>query len=227
MDIPEDQKELIRRAQKLGALKINFEDPFEWDSGYRMPVYNDLKLLLGDPVMRQFVAKQFIKIIDYESILPEVIASVPIGGVSFGTTLADKFYVPFIFVREEPKTHGTRRQIEGMENIEGKRIVLIEDMISTGRTAAKSVQAIRDAKGSIDWCLSIVDYGFDEANIMFGSLSQPCNKRSILTYEIIADVMRTEKYISKDQQDKLMDWRLDPFGWGEKNGFPKDNTSRV
>src|SRR3989338_966104 len=140
--------ELAKIALKIGAIKLNTEVPFKWASGYFMPIYNDNRLLLGDAKHRQLVAEGLEHVIKTHQIPYDIIAGTSTAGISPATTLADKLGVPLIYIRDKPKDHGLRNQIEGIDSdsdLNGKTVVVVEDLISPGGSSLKAVQAVRNA----------------------------------------------------------------------------------
>jgi len=228
-------KRLAMTSLKIGAIKLRPEDPFEWVSGYRMPIYNDNRLLLCNADYRQQVAEVFGAMMTYYDINPSIIAGTSTSGIPPATTLADRLGKPLIYVRDKPKDHGLHNQIEGIpdeSDLKDKRILLIEDLISTGGSSAKTVQAIRNAKGSIDTCFAIFTYELDKATNMFAGiepydketgekLSTPCIVRAALTYNTLLEVAEETGYLKEAQVEMLKEWRADPFNWGANHGFPK------
>ncbi len=217
--------ELAKISLGIKAIKLNPDEPFTWASGYRMPIYNDNSMLLGDFNHRSFVANAFKTIIDSYGLQYDIIAGTSTAGIPPSTTLADKLQAPSIYVRDKPKDHGMKNQIEGIDaedDLKGRKAILIEDLISTGGSSANAVQAIRNANGVCDYCLSIFNYGLDKAVEEFGKLDPKCNVLSILTYDVLLQVaLETGQVYLKDHIDLLKEWRADPFGWGAKHGFPK------
>ncbi len=211
---------------EIKAIKLKPEDPFQWASGYRMPIYNDNRMFLLFPEYRKLIIEGFADLMFEEDIYhrTEVIAGTSTAGIPWGALLANKHNKPFVYIRDKPKGHGLRNQIEGIDaekDLEGRRVVVIEDLISTGGSSARAVQAVRDAKGGCDYCLSIFNYGLDKAAEAFDSLDPKCEVRSLLTYDVLLKVAKETGYLSEEQVKLLEEWRADPFGWGEKHGFPK------
>lgn len=189
-----------------------------------MPVYNDNRMFLFDPGTRRDIARGLAGIVEREGIDPQVVAGTATAGIPHGALLADLLSLPFIYIRDKPKAHGLKNRIEGLDaesDLGGRRVVVIEDLISTGGSSAKAVEAVREAKGVADWCLSIFSYGLEKAEEQFRALSPPCSFDSLLTFPVLLDVARTGGFLAAEQIALLEDWREDPFGWGEKHGFPK------
>mgnify|MGYP001618078591 CR=1 FL=1 len=220
----EFSKQIAKAALDIKAIKLNPNNPFQWASGYRMPIYNDNRMLLFYPHLRRLMVAGFEYLVLSKKISYDVIAGTFSAGYPPGILLAERVGAPFIYVRDKPKDHGLKNQREGIgadQDLDGKNVLLIEDLISTGGSSIKGVQAIRQANGKCVWCLSIFNYGFEESNKMFADLTPPCNVLSLLTYDTLLEVAMDVGYMNERQIDMLQDWRKDPFNWGEKNGFPK------
>ena len=226
---------LANISLSIGAIKLSPDKPFLWASGYYMPIYNDNRMLLGSAGHRRLIADSFMNIITQEGIDFKIIVGTSTAGIPHATTLADRMDSPLIYVRDKPKDHGMRNQIEGIDaekNLERKRVILIEDLISTGGSSAAAVHAIRQANGTIDDCLSIFNYGLDAAVRMFDGrepfdkerklkLETPCNVYSILDYNTLLEVAKKSGYVNESQIKMLQEWRESPLKWGERHGFPK------
>ncbi len=215
---------IARNGLDIKAIKLRPDNPFTWASGYRMPIYNDNRMFLGGYTNRKLIALAFSDILFENNIYYDIIAGTSTAGISPATTLGDKEKTPIIYVRDKPKDHGLKNQIEGIDaesDLQGKKVVLIEDLISTGGSSARAVQAIRDAKGECNYCLSIFNYGLDKAVKAFDALNPKCDVHSILTYDNLLKIAKEIGYINEEQVEMLTEWKTDPFNWGEKHGFPK------
>ena len=223
-------KKIAKEALKIKAIKLRPDDPFEWASGYKMPMYNDNRMFLFFPEYRELITNALEEIISSEKISFDIIAGTSTAGIPPGVSLADRFNCPFIYIRDEAKDHGLRNKIEGIgseEDLNGRRVIVIEDLISRGGSSARAVQAVRDTNGRVDYCLSIFNYGFDEAVQAFLDLKPCCKVRSILNYDVLLNMIGENGYFTDIQMKVLKEWRDDPYNWGEKHGFPKVNvTSR-
>lgn len=209
---------LARAALDIGAIQLSPEAPFTWASGYRMPVYNDNRLLLGHHEHRLLVARGFEATLISNNIEVDVVAGTATAGIPPATTLADRLKKPLIYVRPQAKKHGMNNRIEGILK-PGQRVVVIEDLISTGQSALAAVEAIREAGGEVAHCMSIFKYGFSQAEDAFASRN--CRLHSLLTFDKLLDEAETSGYINAEQAALLLPWHKDPFGWGERHGFPQ------
>jgi len=191
-----------------------------------MPVYNDNRMFLFHPETRRLIAQGLADVVRREDIQPEVVAGTATAGIPHGALLADVLALPYIYIRDKPKAHGLKNRIEGLDaekDLEGSRVVVIEDLISTGGSSARAVEAVREANGVADWCLSIFSYGLGKAAEQFQALTPPCNFTSLLTFPVLLDVAKTGGFLSDAQIALLEAWQEDPFGWGAAHGFPKED----
>ncbi len=307
-------KDIARASLSIGGIKLQPDDPFTWASGYRMPIYNDNRMLLADPEHRLLVAIAFKEMI-MENMIPhhyivgtstagiapatsiasllqapiaiidegrayelpvkfgelslkgiDAVASTCPWGIAEGVSLANKTRLPFMYVRQSKKKHGLQQQIEGIPkegqkvllidyhtgtsykdnaisalkekgvevfevfdedisgtinpaDISGKKISVVEDLISTGGSSVEEVIACRNLGAEVKFCLSIFNYGLDKAMDQFKEAE--CNVLSVLTYDTLLEVAKETGYINEEQAKLLEEWRSDPFGWGAKHGFPK------
>lgn len=217
-------REIAKAGLEVGAIKLNPGQPFQWASGYRMPIYNDNRMFLFLPEIRKTIARGLSEIVEEERISPDVVAGTATAGIPHGALLADLLGLPFIYIRDKPKGHGLRNRIEGIDaesDLERRRVVVIEDLISTGGSSARAVEAVREANGACDWCLSIFSYGLERATEQFAALDPACDFRSLLTFPVLLEVAQSGGHLSEEQIALLADWRADPFGWGAKHGFPR------
>ena len=224
-----DAESIALRGLELGAIKLSPDDPFTWASGYRMPIYNDNRMFLFNAHDRDYIIDAFNILMDKtsmdEGLSIDTIAGTSTAGIPWGAFLSDLWWgLNFVYVRDKPKDHGLRNQIEGIDSnsdLRGHSVALIEDLISTGGSSARAVQAIRDAQGECNYCFSIFDYGLDKAREAFDALNPSCTTKSLLTYDTLLRVAKDRGYINPKQEGMLEEWRIDPFRWGEKHGFPR------
>jgi len=223
-------REIAKAGLTINAIKLNPDKPFLWASGFSMPIYNDNRMFLWYPEYRDLIADGFHELMSEEELFwgggeaYQFIAGTSTAGIPHAERLADKLVKPMVYVRDKPKDHGLRNQVEGIDaesDLQGMTGILIEDLISTGGSSARAVQAVRDANGVCNHCFSIFNYGLDKAVEAFDNLEPRCVVRSILTYDTLLEVAKATGYVNDAQVAMLEEWRADPFGWGEKHGFPK------
>lgn len=208
-------KSLAEIALKIGAIKINPEHPFTWASGYKMPIYNDNRLLLCKSDYRMLVAEGFQTILAKGKIAVDVIAGTATAGIPPATTLANLMKTPLVYVRSAAKTHGMQNQVEGLLE-KGQKVVVIEDLVSTGESVVKTVQAIRSAGGIVDHCLCIFSYGFEKSTVLFQQAN--CRLHSLLTYPDLVKYAVETASITPEQNKLLDAWYKNPFEWDNHPG---------
>ena len=205
---------IARVALEVGAIRINVQQPFTWASGYKMPIYNDNRLLLGNAQNRALVTKGFQDLLIKNSTEVEVIAGTATAGIPHATTLADLLQVPLVYVRSTAKSHGMGNKIEGILK-KNQKVLVIEDLISTGGSAVNAVTAVREAGGIVDHCFSIFSYGFPESLEKFKSVS--CQIHSILGLSELLKVAQSTQDIASNDIQTLQSWQESPFKWENKS----------
>ena len=213
-------RKLAKIAIDIGAVSFNTEDPYTWASGYRMPLYNDNRKLLSRADIRKLVCDSFIQVIKENNIEANLIAGTATAGIPHATTLADNLELPLIYVRSKPKGHGLKNLIEGAVP-ENSKALVVEDVVSTGGSSVKAVNAVRESGAEVLACLTIFNYGFPAAVELFQE--SHCQIFSLFTFETLLEVAIEEGTLSEEQSTELQAWRADPFSWGVSRGFPKEN----
>ena len=211
-------KELALAALEIGAIKLQPSEPFTWTTGYRMPIYNDNRLLMGSLKHRELVASGFKEVLAKNIGKVDLVAGVATGAIAHATTLANKLDLPLVYIREKPKEHGVGKQVEGIFH-PGQRAVVVEDLISTGKSSAAAVVALRSTGVICNLCLSIFNYGFITAAEQFKAIDTEVI--SLLTFSELLTIMKEVKKLSASEFDLLSSWCEAPFQWGEQNGFPR------
>ncbi len=204
---------LAKISLAIGAIKLQPRNPFTWASGYRMPIYNDNRLLLGQPEHRALVAEAMQSVMDEKGIPADTVAGVATAGIPHATSLANRLSLPLIYVRSTPKVHGMKNQIEGILH-PGQQVVVIEDLISTGGSAIKAIEAIRQVGGRVSHCLSIFSYGFTKAQQSFEQ--SQCQLLPLLTLEVLLQFARESGKINAEDSKDLEAWAQNPFEWGDQ-----------
>ena len=195
---------------KLKAVKLNPSFPFIWASGWKSPIYCDNRILLSDPKSRNIIANYFSEIIKNKYDDVEVIAGVATGAIGIGILVAQKLDLPFIYVRPEAKKHGRKNQIEGKIS-ENQKIVVIEDLISTGKSSLNAVKALRESNLEVMGMVAIFTYGFNKSIENFEK-----NKVDLDTLSDYNELIKkaTEiKYVKEKDSETLKKWNEDPENW--------------
>lgn len=204
--------EVARRLMQINAIKLNPQNPFTWASGLRSPIYCDNRLALSHPDLRSFLIDCFVeKAADFGTI--DGVAGVATAGIPHGALLADRLGLPFIYVRSKPKGHGRQNMIEG-EMPAGSRLLVVEDLISTGGSCLAAVDALRTAGYKASGVVAIFTYGFPQAKSAFEAADCPFDTLS--SYPVLLEEAKTQQYISEDQIQTLQEWQQDPRGWSSQ-----------
>jgi orotate phosphoribosyltransferase len=222
--ISEAGGQLADIALELGAIKLQPNNPFTWASGYRMPIYNDNRRLLASFEARELIANTFAKMVEALQEDFDNIAGTSTAGIPHATTLADKLKKPLSYVRSSSKDHGTGQKIEGLgdsHSYEGAKVLLIEDLISTGGSSINAVKAIVNEGGVCPYTFAIFTYGLQQSVDAFDSLDPKCKFFTILNYDVMVKRALEIGYVDKESALTLTEWRQDPFNWGENNGYSK------
>lgn len=196
--------QLASKLLQINAIKLNTENLFTWASGIKSPIYCDNRRTLAYPDLRDFIRQGFCDRISKEHPDTEYIAGVATGAIALGALVADKMQLPYLYVRPKPKEHGLANQIEGIID-PGKKVVVIEDLISTGSSSLKAVEALREAGYNVLGLVAIFTYGFAVANDAFAAAQCPFS--TLTNYDVLIDVASETGYISKEKIDFLNHWR--------------------
>ena len=194
----------------IEAIKLNLSSPFTWASGWNSPIYCDNRLSLSFPPVRSMIRDALVTVIRSEYPGTEAIAGVATAGIPQGALVADQMNLPFIYVRSKPKGHGMENMIEG-KITKGQKVVLVEDLVSTGGSSLKAAKALEAAGFDILGMAAIFTYGFDvaERNFQEAGIHLTC----LSSYTYLLDEALERGYIGKDQLESLNTWRKDPGSW--------------
>lgn len=195
---------------QIKAIKLQPSRPFTWASGWKSPIYCDNRLVLSYPKIRTFIRQQLAKTIEENFGKPEVIAGVATAAIAEGVLAAEALGLPFVYVRPAPKEHGLGNQIEGQVK-EGEKVVVVEDLVSTGKSSLKAVEALRAAGTSVKGMVSIFSYGLKEATENFKKAK--CPLVSLCDYDVLIGQAVESKYVSEKDLESLREWRENPSAW--------------
>lgn len=197
---------------RIKAIQLRPEDPFTWASGRRSPIYCDNRKTLSHPNVRTYLRQALAEAVNELHGRPDAIAGVATGGIAIGALVAQELGLPFIYVRSEAKAHGMGNQIEGDLSVLSNAVV-IEDLVSTGKSSLAAVQALEAAGVEVKGLIAIFTYGFAEAFAAFEAAG--CKWTALTDYPTLLDQAEAEGYITDAQRSVLADWSVDAQGWSE------------
>lgn len=195
---------------QINAIKLEPENPFTWASGWKSPIYCDNRIILSYPHIRTYVREQIGKQVESLFGKPDVIAGVATGAIGIGMLVAEYLGLPFIYVRPEAKSHGRQNQIEGVLEV-NQNVVVIEDLISTGKSSLNAVRTLKSGGANIKGMVAIFTYGFDVAEQNFEK--ENLDLYTLSDYEHLIHLASETGYIREDQQQTLMQWSTNPAVW--------------
>lgn len=205
-------KQLAQFLLQIKAIQLNPSQPFLWASGWKSPIYCDNRKILSYPSIRTYVRDAFVSCVRSRFPDADVIAGVATGAIAHGVLVAQQLGIPFIYVRHEAKSHGLRNQIEGHLE-QGQKVVVIEDLISTGGSSLSVVQTLREAGAQVPGLIAIFSYEFEVAKTHFQQAS--CPYWTLTDYPSLLQVALDTNDINSEHLTLLQSWRLDPQSWGE------------
>ena len=209
---------LAEKLLKISAIKLQPENPFVWASGWNSPIYTDNRRTLSYPEVRTFIKVELCRVIMENFGEVDAIAGVATGAIAQGALVAETLGLPYVYVRSAPKDHGLENLIEG--NLKpGQKVVVIEDLISTGGSSLKAVEAIRNAGCEVIGMAAIFTYGFPVAARKFKSAQ--VELITLSNYNAMLETALETNYIKPEDLETLQEWRKDPASWqGPNNNAP-------
>jgi orotate phosphoribosyltransferase len=205
-----DKKAIAEKLLQINAIKLSIHKPFTWASGWKSPIYCDNRKALSFPFIRDFIKSEMCNVIFQSFEKADMIAGVATAGIAWGAMAADQLKLPYIYVRPKPKEHGLGNQIEGAYE-PGKRVVVVEDLVSTGKSSLQVVEVLKDAGLEVEGMVSIFTYGFEEARKSFEKLNIPL--KSLTDYTSLIQLAIDNGSVSEENQNALLNWREDPANW--------------
>lgn len=206
--------EIAVQLLQIKAIKLSPQKPFTWASGLKSPIYCDNRTVLSHPDVRNLVVEKLVEKAHMQAPF-SVVAGVATAGIPHGVLLADRLNLPFVYVRDKPKGHGRQNVIEG-ELSPGTSVLVIEDLISTGGSSLRAVEALREAGASVVGVLAIFSYHFPEAAQLFADAN--CPLETLSNYDALLVEATRLAYISEEEQALLTGWKLSPPAWSAANG---------
>jgi len=205
-----DSKAVAEKLLQVNAVKLSPENPFTWASGWKSPIYCDNRRVLSFPYIRDFIKSEMCNLVFEKFPDAELLAGVATAGIAWGAMAADQLKLPFVYVRPKPKEHGLGNQVEGFYE-RGQKTVVIEDLVSTGKSSLQVVDVLKNAGLEVAGMVSIFTYGFPVAAEAFSRASLTCY--SLTDYPALIELAVKKGIVPADQLDVLLKWRDDPANW--------------
>jgi len=205
-------KKIAELLLQIQAVKLNKKEPFTWASGWKSPIYCDNRKTLSYPQIRTYIRQEFANIIQEKWGDVDVIAGVATGAIANGALVAEQLGKPFVYVRPDKKKHGMGNQVEGTIRA-GQTVVVVEDLISTGGSSLKAVEALRELGCEVKGMVAIFTYGFKVAEDNFKKAK--VRLETLTTYNALIKQALENKSISEDDVSSLQEWRIKPDEWGK------------
>ncbi|MBL6619475.1 MAG: orotate phosphoribosyltransferase [Flavobacteriales bacterium] len=209
----DERRKVAESLLRIKAIQLAPEDPFTWASGLRSPIYCDNRMALSHPSVRTHIRQQLCSVVENLHGKPDMIAGVATGGIAWGAYVAHELGLPFCYVRGEAKGHGKGNRVEG-DLGKARNVVVIEDLISTGKSSLSAVEALREKGLEVKGMVAIFTYGFDLASRNFEEAGCPLETLSDYS-TLIAEAARRE-YLTEEQAEALIKWREDAAAWSRQ-----------
>lgn len=198
---------------EIKAVTLSPKNPYRFVSGILSPIYTDNRLLMGYPLKRKEITIYMAHLIKDLSLEPDVIAGTSTAGIPPAAWLAELLNLPMIYVRSEKKEHGKGRQVEGLLK-KGANVVLVEDLISTGKSSLSAIDAIRQEGGKVNTCIAFFSYGLSDSEKAYKT--RKVSLYTLTSLDVLVDMAQKMKLIAPQEKSVVMLWQKDPWGWEEK-----------
>jgi orotate phosphoribosyltransferase len=205
-----NEKAIAEKLLQVQAVKLSPKKPFTWASGWKSPIYCDNRKVLSFPFVRDFIKSELCSVIFEQYPDADVLAGVATAGIPWGAMAADQLKLPYMYVRPKPKEHGLGNQIEGHYEA-GQKVVVIEDLISTGKSSLQVVDVLRQAGLEVIAMVSIFNYGFAIAEEAFANAKVPF--KSLSNYQALIGMAVEKQLVSAETEELLLEWRKSPSTW--------------
>ncbi len=205
-----NEQAVAEKLLQVKAIRLNVKEPFTWASGWKSPIYCDNRKVLSFPHVREFIKSEMCNVIFEQFADAELLAGVATAGIAWGAMAADQLKLPYIYVRPKPKEHGLGNQIEGFYEA-GQKVVVVEDLISTGKSSLEVVEVLRKAGVDVIGMVSIFTYGFDVAAEAFQKAG--VEYRSLTNYPTLINLAIEKNIVEASEQEVLLKWAKNPAGW--------------
>ena len=200
---------------EIKAIKLSPSQPFTWASGLKSPIYCDNRKTLSYPEIRTFIRNGLVELIKSQYSDTEVIAGVATGAIAQGALVAEAMNLPFVYVRSEEKKHGLTNTVEGVVSA-GQKVVVVEDLVSTGQSSLKAAEALRDMGCDVLGMVAIFTYNLPIATQRFEAAK--LSLHTLTNYAVLVEVAADKNYVKADEMATLNQWSKDPAAWAERFG---------
>lgn len=205
-----NEKAVAEKLLQVNAIRLNPAQPFTWASGWKSPIYCDNRRVLSFPYVRDFIKSELCNVLFEQFPDAGMLAGVATAGIAWGAMAADQLKLPYIYVRPKPKEHGLGNQIEGYYE-KGQKVVVVEDLISTGKSSLQVVDVLREAGLEVVGMVAIFTYGFPVADEAFQSYGVKCC--TLTNFPVLIELAIEKKIVSPEQEEVVLRWRKDPASW--------------
>ena len=205
-----DAKAVAEKLLQVNAVKLNPKEPFTWASGWKSPIYCDNRKVLSFPFIRDFIKSELCNVIFEKFPEADLLAGVATAGIAWGAMAADQLQLPFVYVRPKPKEHGMGNQIEGYYE-KGQRTIVVEDLVSTGKSSLQTVDAMKAAGLEVIGMVSIFTYDFPVAKEVFAKAG--VTYYPLTNYPTLIELALEKGIVSRSDEEVLLKWRDDPANW--------------
>ena len=205
-----NEKAIAEKLLQVNAVKLNLHQPFTWASGWKSPIYCDNRRILSFPFIRDYIKSELCNKVFEKFPDAELVAAVATAGIPWGAMVADQLKLPYVYVRPKPKEHGLGNQVEGYFE-KGQKAVIIEDLVSTGKSGLQVVDVLKRAGVEILGMVSIFTYDFPVAKEAFAEAG--ITYYPLTNYPSLIELAIEKGIVSDDQQEILLKWRMDPANW--------------
>jgi orotate phosphoribosyltransferase len=208
--ITTNEKAVAEKLLQVQAIRLSVKEPFTWSSGWKSPIYCDNRRVLSFPYIRDFIKSEMCNVLFAEFPGAGLLAGVATAGIAWGAMAADQLKLPYVYVRSKPKEHGLGQQIEGYYQ-KGQPVVVIEDLISTGKSSLQVVEILRQEGLEVIGLVSIFNYGFETGRQAFEKAGVPFI--SLSNYPTLIGLALEKKLINQEEEEVLLKWSKDPANW--------------
>ena len=205
-----NEKVVAEKLLQVNAVRLNVKEPFTWASGWKSPIYCDNRRILSFPFVRDFIKSELCNLVFEKFPEAELLAGVATAGIAWGAMVADQLKLPYVYVRPKPKEHGLGNQVEGYYE-QGQKTVVIEDLVSTGKSSLQVVDVLKNAGLDVGGMVSIFTYDFPVASKAFAEAQ--LNYHSLTNYPVLIQLAIEKGIVSKNEEEILLKWRNDPSNW--------------